>query len=257
MAVSSSERVRASAALRRQFLTLLPIFSIGLRSGEWAGKKRTLAPTAASIRASVFGAFVGNQVVHDRHVAGPAGSTERVAHGPRGRPACRSHSRWSCSGSNRPGAPRKSWSWSASGRAGPWRADAARAGARPRRRVMFVFAPASSRKTRRAGSKPFRAFAARASTRLRLRATSGRSCSLARSVFFCTSAPSSPARGGWPRASSAGRWPRAVAPKSGRAACAPGCAAGAGGSGGPWAAARPGGPAGQSGRCAAAGPTAF
>jgi hypothetical protein len=53
-------------------------------------------------------------------------------------------------------------------------------GARPRRRVRLVFAPDSSRKISLAGSKPSWR---RRHTR-RARAMSGRSCSLARSVFF-------------------------------------------------------------------------
>jgi hypothetical protein len=66
-------------------------------------------------------------------------------------------------------------------------------GARPRRRVRLVFAPDSSRKINRAGSKPsWRRRHAR-----RARAMSARSCSLARSVFFYLSAPSSPAHSGW------------------------------------------------------------
>ena len=62
--------------------------------------------------------------------------------------------------------------------------------ARPRRRVMLVLAPDSSRKISRAGSKPAccRRHARRA------RAMSGRSCSLARSVFFYMSAQGPPAR---------------------------------------------------------------
>jgi hypothetical protein len=62
-------------------------------------------------------------------------------------------------------------------------------GARPHRRVRLVFAPDSSRKISLAGSKPsWRRRHAR-----RARAMSGLSCSLARSVFFYMSAPSSSA----------------------------------------------------------------
>ena len=63
-------------------------------------------------------------------------------------------------------------------------------GARPRSRVRLVFAPDSSRKTSRVGSKP----PCRRRQARRARAISGRSCSLARSVFFYISAPSSGAR---------------------------------------------------------------
>ena len=66
-------------------------------------------------------------------------------------------------------------------------------GARPRSRVRLVFAPDSSRKTSRVGSKP----PCRRRQARRARAISGRSCSLARSVFFYISAPSSGARSGW------------------------------------------------------------
>ncbi len=53
-------------------------------------------------------------------------------------------------------------------------------GARPCKRVMFVLAADSSRKTSRAGSQP----RWRRTHRRRNRARSGRSCSAARSVFF-------------------------------------------------------------------------
>ena len=56
---------------------------------------------------------------------------------------------------------------------------------RPRSRVIFVFAPLSSMKTKRDGSirRVFRAH------QRRLRFTSGRSCSAARRVFFCDDTP--------------------------------------------------------------------
>ena len=59
---------------------------------------------------------------------------------------------------------------------------------------MLVLAPDSSRKISRAGSKP----PCRRRHARRARAMSGRSCSLARSVFFYMSAQGPPTHNGWP-----------------------------------------------------------
>jgi hypothetical protein len=89
-------------------------------------------------------------------------------------------------------------------------------GARPRRRVRLVSAPDSSRKISLAGSKPGR----RRRHARRARAMSGRSCSLARSVFSYMSAPTSPAHS----ASIPAARPRAVPSRSGHASCPAGLA---------------------------------
>ena len=94
-----------------------------------------------------------------------------------------------------------------------WRGHAGPLGARPHRRVRFVLAPDSSRKISRAGSKP----AWRRRHSRRARAMSGRSCSLARSVFFYMSGPSSPGRSGWRAACSPGRRRPGVLSRSGPA----------------------------------------
>lgn len=70
-------RVRASA-LRRDCLTLLHIFSMGLRSGLQAGRKRAVAP-ACSVRARVKGIFVRQEIVHDDDVSGAQGRAQDVA----------------------------------------------------------------------------------------------------------------------------------------------------------------------------------
>jgi len=93
-------------------------------------------------------------------------------------------------------------------------------GARPRRRVRFVLAADSSRKTSLVGSKP----PCCRTHRRRAFAMSGRFCSAARSVFFYRSAPSRPTRSGSPAANT--RWPGLtsvppasypVCPRAGRA----------------------------------------
>jgi hypothetical protein len=71
------------------------------------------------------------------------------------------------------------------------------------------------------GNKPAVVLRAR-----RARAMSGRSCSLARSVFFYMSAPSSPAHSGWLAASTPAPRPRAVPLMSDQASCQAGCASG-------------------------------
>jgi len=81
--------------------------------------------------------------------------------------------------------------------------------ARPRSRVILVLALDSSRKISRAGSNDV---CCRRQFR-RARIMSGRSCSLARSVFFYMSAPYSPVRNESLAACNPRLWPFAVPPR--------------------------------------------
>ena len=83
-------------------------------------------------------------------------------------------------------------------------------------------APDSSRKISLAGSKP-------SWRRRHARRARAMSCSLARNVFFYTSAPFSPAHNGWRAASIPALRPRAVLSSSGQASCQAGCASDADG----------------------------
>ena len=78
MARSSSGNVRASAA-RKPALTLLHLFSMGLRSGEQGRQEAHLGPGSFDERERL-GAFVRGQVVHDHRVAAPQAGHEEVAH---------------------------------------------------------------------------------------------------------------------------------------------------------------------------------
>lgn len=78
MALRRVSRVRASAR-RGDGLILLHIFPIGLRSGEEAGRKRTLAP-ACSMRSKGLVVFVRREIVHDDEAARAESRAEDAAH---------------------------------------------------------------------------------------------------------------------------------------------------------------------------------
>ena len=76
MASQTASGVRA-AALRSQCLSLAKSFSIGFRSGEYFGRKKSRAPAARMARRTAA-ALVRAEVVHDDDVAG----TQRRRRGP-------------------------------------------------------------------------------------------------------------------------------------------------------------------------------
>jgi hypothetical protein len=58
-----------AAALRNKCLSLATTCSIGFRSGEYFGRKKSLAPAARMIWRTAFG-FVTTEIFHDHDVAG-------------------------------------------------------------------------------------------------------------------------------------------------------------------------------------------
>ena len=76
MASQTVSTVRA-AALRSRCLSLAKTCSIGLRSGEYFGRKNSLAPAERMSAAHGF-ALVAAEIVHDDDVAGLQGRAART-----------------------------------------------------------------------------------------------------------------------------------------------------------------------------------
>ena len=77
MATQTASRVRA-AALRSRCLSLAKTCSIGLRSGECFGRRKSLAPAERmSWRYDL--AVVAAEIIHDDDVAGTKGGTRKFS----------------------------------------------------------------------------------------------------------------------------------------------------------------------------------
>ena len=71
IAAQTASTVRA-AALRSRCLSLAKTCSIGFRSGEYFGRKKSLAPTRSDELTHDL-ALVAAEIVHDDDIAGPKG----------------------------------------------------------------------------------------------------------------------------------------------------------------------------------------